>query len=518
VTDDGWFGSESDGDVGMALIGLIVVLLVGGLLAWLAERWSSDAPRRVAVAVLVLDLAWLILLWMEAPAGAGLWAESVWFEQVRLAWIPQWGISFHLAMDGLGLLMSLLTVFLGLMAVAGSRTEIRARTGFYYFNLLWVLAGVLGVFTALDLFLFFVFWEVMLVPMVFLIALWGHRGRTGAAIKFFIYTQGSGLLLLVAILSLVFLHHAASGRLTFDYLALREPVLASSSAAWMMLGFFIAFAVKLPAVPFHPWLPDAHTQAPTGGSVILAGVLLKTGAYGLIRFVVPLFPQASAAFAPVAMTLGVVGILYGAVLAFVQSDLKRLVAYSSVSHMGFVLLGVFSFDALALQGAVMQMIAHGIATGALFMVAGSLQERLHTREMGRMGGLWDRLPRTGAIALLFAIASLGLPGFGNFVGEFLVLLGTYRVSPAFAGVAVLGPVAAVLYALALVQRTFHGTVHAGVQAADYSARETAVMGVMAGLILLLGLYPQPVLEMLAPALQALAGSPAVHAALAGGLP
>jgi NADH-quinone oxidoreductase subunit M len=502
----------------MALIGLILVLLAGGVLAWVAERWGSGAPRRVAVAALAVDLAWLILLWAHAPGGMGTGPESVWFEQIRLVWIPRWGISFHLAMDGLGLLMSLLTVFLGLMAVSASWTEITTRSGFFHFNVLWILAGVLGVFTALDLFLFFVFWEVMLVPMVFLIALWGHEGRTRAAIKFFIYTQGSGLLLLVGILALVLLHQAATGRLTFDYFALREAALAPQAALWVMLGFFVAFAVKLPAVPFHPWLPDAHTEASTGGSVILAGVLLKTGAYGMIRFVVPLFPQAAADFAPVAMTLGVLGILYGAVLAFAQTDLKRLIAYSSVSHMGFVLLGVFALNARALQGAVMQMIAHGITTGALFMLAGSLQERLHTREMGRMGGLWGKVPRIGAIGLLFAIASLGLPGFGNFVGEFLVLMGTYAANPAFAVVAVLGPVVAVLYALALVQKTFHGPPGTDVEPPDYTARETAVMGIMIGLIVCLGLYPQPVFDMAGPALHMLSASSAIHSTLAARLP
>jgi NADH-quinone oxidoreductase subunit M len=482
----------------MALIGLIGVLLVGGVLAWVAERRGPDGPRRVAAGVLAVDLLWLLLLWSQAQGGAGIGPETVWFDRVRLQWIPQWGISFHLAMDGLGLLMSVLSVFLGLVAVAASWTEVTARTGFFYFNLLWTLAGVLGVFTAFDLFLFFVFWEVMLVPMYFLIALWGHAGRTPAAIKFFIFTQGSGLLMLIAILALVLLHHADTGSFTFDYFALRGTAHAPRVAFWLMLGFFIAFAVKLPAVPFHPWLPDAHTEAPTGGSVILAGVLLKTGAYGMIRFVVPLFPEAAATFAPVAMTLGVLGILYGAVLAFAQTDLKRLVAYSSISHMGFVLLGIFAASSRALQGAVMQMIAHGVTTGALFMLAGSLQERLHTREMGRMGGLWDEAPRIGATGLMLAIASLGLPGLANFVGEFLVILGVYAAHPAFACAAVLGVVTAVLYALALVQRTFHGEPRAGLTVPDYTRRETLLMAAIIALILWLGLYPQPVLDLAAP--------------------
>ncbi len=501
----------------MVLVSLIVVLLVGGLLAWVAERFGSVAPRWVAVVAFAVDLVWLIGLWVEAPGRLGLGPEAAWFAQVRLEWIPQWGVSFHLAMDGLSLLMSLLTLFLGLMAVFASWTEITKRTGFFHFNLLWILAGVLGVFMAFDLFLFFVFWEVMLVPMVLLIAIWGHSGRTPAAIKFFIFTQGSGLLMLIGILVLVLFHHAHTGQLTFDYFALRNATLAPEVAFWVMLGFFTAFAVKLPVVPFHPWLPDAHTEAPTGGSVILAGVLLKTGAYGLIRFVVALFPQSAAEFAPVAMTLGILGIVYGAVLAFAQSDLKRLIAYSSVSHMGFILVGVFAMNTWALQGAVMQMIAHGITTGALFMLAGSLQERLHTREMGRMGGLWNEMPRIGAIGFVFAIASLGLPGFGTFVAEFLVLMGTYVVSPTLAVVAVLGPVAAVLYALALLQKTFHGPSHGGIEVSDYTVQETVMMTVMIGIIVGLGLYPQPVFELAAPALRMLTESSVAHSALIGSL-
>jgi NADH-quinone oxidoreductase subunit M len=289
-------------------------------------------------------------------------------------------------MDGLSLLLVLLTVLLGLMAVVASWSEIRERVGFFHFNLLWVLAGIVGVFLALDLFLFYVFWEMMLVPMYFLIGIWGHESRIYAAIKFFIFTQASSLLMLLAIVTLFFLHHQQFGVYTFDYIALLGTPLGPGMAMWLMLGFFVAFAVKLPVVPFHTWLPDAHTEAPTAGSVILAGLLLKTGAYGLLRFVVPLFPEAARAFAPAAMVLGVIGILYGAVLAFAQTDLKRLVAYTSISHLGFVVLGIFAWNEWALQGAVMQMICHGLSTGALFILVGALQERLQTRDMGRMGG------------------------------------------------------------------------------------------------------------------------------------
>jgi NADH-quinone oxidoreductase subunit M len=306
--------------------------------------------------------------------------------------------------------------------------------------------------------------------------------------------------MLIAIVAFAFVHYRSSGFWSFDYFDLLGATMAPSVAFWIMLGFFIAFAVKLPAVPFHAWLPDAHTEAPTAGSVILAGVLLKTGAYGLLRFVVPLFPDAALQFTPVAMALGVAGVLYGALLAFAQTDLKRLVAYTSVSHLGFVLLGVFAWNTLALSGAVMQMLAHGVSTGALFIIVGALQERTRTRDMRRMGGLWDTMPRLAALAMFFGIASLGLPGMGNFVGEFLVLLGSYRVSVTVTAMASVVLVTAMVYALALIQKTFHGdNVHRW-RLPDASVRETAALGAMVAASVWLGLYPQPVLDKVIPAM------------------
>jgi NADH-quinone oxidoreductase subunit M len=333
----------------------------------------------------------------------------------------------------------------------------------------------------------------MLVPMYFLIAIWGHEKRLYASIKFFIFAEGSGLLMLVAILALVFVHYRSTGVLTFNYFELLNTAMSPSTELWIMLGFFIAFAVKAPIVPFHTWLPDAHTEAPTAGSVILAGVLLKTGAYGLLRFVVPLFPDAALQFAPVAMALGATGVVYGAFLAFAQTDFKRLVAYTSVSHLGFVVLGIFAWNPWSLGGAVMQMIAHGISTGALFVIAGILQERTHTRDMRRFEGLWSVMPRLAAMGLFFAIATLGLPGMGNFVGEFLILMGLYRVSSILASVAAVAFVASVVYALALVQKTFHGENTHSWQLRDFSGREMATLCSMAAITLWLGLYPQPVL-------------------------
>jgi len=343
----------------------------------------------------------------------------------------------------------------------------------------------------------------MLVPMYLLIAIWGHEGKAYASMKFFIFTQLSGLLMLVAILVLVKLHHSATGIVSFSYFDLLGTAMSQQMAMWLMLGFFIAFVVKLPGFPFHTWLPDAHTQAPTAGSVILAGILLKTGAYGLIRFTVPLFPEAALSFAPVAMWLGVAGILYGAVLAFAQSDFKRLVAYSSVSHMGFVLLGVFAWNTLALQGAVMQMVAHGFSTAALFMIAGALQQRLHTRDMDAMGGLWHNMPRMGAMALFFVLASLGLPGLGNFVAEFLVLVGLFKDYPWTTVVAALGLITAAVYSLILMQKSFFGIPDESRQLDDFGTLEMTAMAVMVIALVWLGLYPQPVFDLVQPVLDSL---------------
>jgi len=489
----------------MILACLIILLLVAGVLAWALERRGPQWPRWISLAALSIDFVLGLSLWGARGDQFQIAQGGAWIAELSAQWIPRFGISLHLAMDGLSLLLVLLTLFLGLISVAASWTEITKRVGFFHFNLLWVLAGVLGVFVAMDLFLFFVFWEVMLVPMYFLISVWGHENRVYAAVKFFLFTQAGSLLMLIAILGLVFIHYQNSGMLTFDYTSLLGTAMDPAVAMWLMLGFFAAFAVKLPVVPFHTWLPDAHTEAPTAGSVILAGLLLKTGAYGLLRFTVPLFPEAAQTFAPVAMGLGVIGILYGGVLAFAQTDLKRLVAYSSVSHLGFVLLGIFAWNALALEGAVMQMLAHGVTTGALFILVGALQERLHTRDMRRMGGLWATLPRFGAIGLFFAIASLGLPGLGNFVGEFLVLLGTYQVSIPMTVLASLGLVVATIYSLALVQQTFHGQAREQWSVQDLSLRSLALLGAMIVVQVWLGLYPQPVLETAGQALHNLYG-------------
>ncbi len=484
----------------MILLDFLLVLMVGGTLAWAASRWNVTAGRCISLAAVSLDFALSIWLWATHGSTFDVLARSGWIEELDWTWIPQFGIHFHLAMDGLSLLMVVLTFFLGIVSVLISWTEITEAAGFFHFNLLWILAGVTAVFVAMDLFLFYFAWELMLIPMYFLIALWGHENRRYAALKFFLFTQISGLLMLVAILALYFAHHAATGVFSFQYRDLLEAAVPGGRSIPVMLGFFIAFAVKLPAFPFHPWLPDAHTEAPTAGSVILAGLMLKTGAYGLIRFVVPLFPYAVRAFAPIAVTLAVIGILYGAILAFAQTDLKRLVAYTSVSHLGFVLLAVFSWNPLALQGAVVTMICHGISTGGLFVLAGILQQRIHTREMARMGGLFATIPRLSGAAMVFALASLGLPGLGDFVGEFLVLLGSWRVYPIASAFAAMGVLTATFYALRLIQRAFQGPNTNDWHLHDLSLREAVVAGSMILALFWLGLYPRPVIDTFRPAL------------------
>jgi NADH-quinone oxidoreductase subunit M len=480
----------------MILVSVVGILLIGGVLAGLAGRWSERLARWISLVAIGIDLVLAGIVWVGKASSA----TGRWLDEVDWGWVPGLGIHFHLAVDGLSLLMLALTLFLGIVAVLASWTEIQEKVGFFHFNLMWVLAGIAGVFLAIDLFLFYFAWELMLLPMYFLIMIWGHERRVYAGAKFFLFTQCSGLLMLIAILALYFIHHKTTGVYTFEYSELLTTQLSHRAEFWIMLGFFVAFAVKLPVVPLHTWLPDAHTQAPTAGSVILAGLLLKTGAYGLIRFVVPLFPGAVSDFTPLALALAAVGIVYGAVMAYSQTDLKRLVAYTSVSHLGFVLLGIFSRNPLGLQGAVMTMISHGLSTGALFVLAGSLQERLHTRDLDQMGGLWAAMPRLSGAALFFSLGSLGLPGLGDFVGEFLVLLGSYRVSITITVVASIGVLASSFYALRMVQRAFQGPNTHAWQVPDLNPREALMMAVMIVGLLGLGLYPQPVLNASAQAL------------------
>jgi NADH-quinone oxidoreductase subunit M len=490
---------RAGGDILLALF--VFVPLVLGLAGWVFGRRQAGSARWLALAANLFNLCLAAVLWFGAAGAARLpgvaapGGGSPWLVELHWPWIPGLGISFSLGLDGLSLTLLGLTALLGAMAVLSSWTGITERVAFFHLNISLVLAGINGVFLATDLFLFVFFWELMLVPMYFLIDIWGHENRHKAAVKFFLFTQVGGLLMLVAIIALAVLHALATGTWTFALQDLMGTAVSPVVGMLLMLGFFAAFAVKLPAFPLHTWLPDAHTEAPTAGSVILAGLLLKTGGYGLIRFAVPLFPAASRAFAPVAIGLAAAGIVYGGIMAFSQKDMKRMVAYTSVSHLGFVLLGVYAFTPQALSGAVLQMVSHGISTGALFFLVGSLQDRIHTRDLERMGGLWAQVPRMGAAALVLSMALVGLPGLVNFVSEFLVLVGTWPVSPVATVVAGFGLVIATVYALRLFQTAFHGAPHETWSLADLGARETGTLFLAIALLVLFGLYPMPILSM-----------------------
>ena len=487
----------------MILPWIVLFLIIVGLLAWLSARLGSNWPRWISLAGLVVHLVFLLTLWLRGNNLIVISGQGPWIARYNQAWIPQFGISISLGLDGLSLLLLVLTDVLGIMAVVCSWKAIENNLGFFHFNLMWILASISGVFLALDLFLFYFFWELMLVPLYFLIGIWGHENRVYATLKFFIFTQASGLLMLLGILGLYFIHGSNTGAYTFDYFQLLGTSMPSGTAVWLMLGLFMAFAVKLPVIPLHTWLPDAHTQAPTAGSVYLAGLVLKVGAYGMLRFLVPLFPQAAHQLAPFAMALGILGILYGAVVAYGQTDLKRMVAYTSVSHMGFVIIGIFAWNTLSLQGALIVMLAHGISTGALFILVGDLDERIHSRNIQKMGGLWETVPVLSGTALFFAVASLGLPGLANFVGEFLVLLGAYQVNITVAVLATLGFIVSTVYALWLIQRAFHGPNTHAWKLPDLSGREIAVYAILIAIVFWIGLFPQTIINTAQPALDAL---------------
>ncbi len=487
----------------MVLTWLILSLLVGGLLAWFSGLWSDRWPRWISLVVLSLHLVSLIAIWVGYTPQLDRPELGPWMWAVDWPWIPSMGIHYSLAMDGLSLLLCLLANFLGFVGVLASWKTVQSRVGFFHFNLLWVLTAVIGLFLAMDMILFYLCWELMLIPLYLLIGIWGHENRAYATVKFFIYTQASSLPMLLAILALYHLHGQATGDYTFSYRELLRTPLSYTTGYWLMLGFFAAFAVKLPVVPLHTWLPDAHTEAPTAGSVDLAGLVLKVGAYGFLRMLVPLFPRQAMDFAPLAMGLGVAGILYAALVALRQTDLKRLIAYTSVSHMGFVILGIFAWNQLALLGAMMIMIAHGISTAALFVLVGDLDDRMHTRDIRRMGGLAATIPKMSAAWVFFGLASMGLPLLANFVGELLVFLGVFPVHPTLAVLAALGVILSAVYSLYVIQVVFFGPNTRGWRLADMSPREAVLMTSMIGVNLWLGIYPDPALRAMDPAVQAL---------------
>jgi NADH-quinone oxidoreductase subunit M len=470
----------------------IFLPLAGAVLIGLIPNRSEDLLRWAALAVtLATFVVSLGVLANFDPDVAGFQLRT------RAEWIPDWGISYKTGIDGVSLWMVLLTTFLMPVSVLASWSISRRVKTFFVF-LLALETGMLGVFCSLDLFLFYLFWETVLVPMYFLIGIWGYEKRIYAAMKFFLFTLTGSLLMLVAIL---FLYFAASADPTFDYESLLGTPLSIGTQRLLFLGFFASFAVKVPLVPLHTWLPDAHTEAPTAGSVLLAGVLLKMGAYGLIRFAIPLFPDASRELVPLIMTLAIVGILYGALVAAMQRDLKRLIAYSSVAHLGFVVLGLFVGSIQGMSGGILQMVNHGLSTGALFLLVGILYERRHTRAIADFGGLAKSVPVFSGIFLLVALSSLGLPGLNGFVGEFLILLGTFFEYRWWAVPAAAGIILAAVYLLWAYQRVFHGEPdrEENRTMGDLRPRESIMLAPVVALIVFIGVYPKPFLERIEPA-------------------
>ena len=485
------------------LTALIALPLVGALsLALVSGRGEGHQGRVRATALAWAGLEFLLtlVLWSQFDPGSG---DFQFVE--RHAWIPAFGIDYLLGVDGISLFLVVLTGLLTPVALLSSWVSVHGRVRAFSMCILALESAMVGVFASVDLFLFYVFWDAMLVPMYFLIGVWGYERRVYAAVKFMLYTMAGSVLMLVAILSLAYAHDVMTGSYSFDLVALSSLPLSGRFQFWGFLAFAIAFAIKVPLFPFHTWLPDAHVEAPTAGSIILAGVLLKMGTYGLVRFAFPLFPEAALFFAPYLAGLAVVGIIYGALVAMVQPDLKKLVAYSSVSHLGFVVLGIAAMNLQGVEGAVYQMLSHGVSTGALFLIVGMLSDRRHTRLISEFGGLKGVTPKLTAAFLVVTLSSIGLPGLNGFVGEFLILLGAFRWHAGLAAVAALGVVLSAVYMLWMFQRVNYGEVtrQDNAHLPDLSPREWWALGPLLAMIVVMGVAPNLFLRPMEPSVDRL---------------
>lgn len=486
---------------------LLLIPLLGAAAIWIhgamratppgdeVASGAASAPRGLALLTFAAEfIVSLGLWWSFDPANVDWQSVADW------AWIPSWGIRFTLGVDGIAVMMILLTTLIMLLAVGGSWTSIRARAHSYYALLLVLTTGMLGVFMALDLFLFYVMWEVMLVPMYFIIGIWGGDRRIYASLKFFLYTMIGSLLMLVAILYVgLASRNPATGIASFNYdYVIANAAITPLAAKWLFGAFFLAFAVKVPMFPFHTWLPDAHVEAPTAGSVVLASIMLKLGTFGFLRLAVPLFPTAamSPAIRSAILWLAVIGIVYGALVSLVQPDFKKLVAYSSVSHLGFVMLGIFALTVQSVQGALMVMINHGISTGALFFLIGMIYERRHTRLIESYGGIARVVPMFAALLTIVTFSSIGVPGTNGFVGEFLVLIGAFRTEPILAVIASTAVIISAAYLLWAIQRILFNPLDnpENEHIPDLNRRELAVMIPLIACIVWMGVYPAPVLR------------------------
>ncbi len=479
----------------LPIIGAVLVMLVPN------RNGSNNAlVRNLTLAVSLAAFAVMLLLWAGFDAAAG--APAFQFVE-RQAWIPAFGIEYYVGIDGLSLMLLLLTGFLTPLALLSSWEGIEKHVKEFSVFMLLLEASMIGVFCALDIFLFYIFWDFVLIPMYFLIGIWGYDQRIYAAVKFILYTMAGSVLMLIAVIGLSWVHHSVTGEYSFDVLKLYELTIPAGTQYWFFLAFALAFVIKVPLFPFHTWLPDAHVQAPTAGSVILAGVMLKMGGYGLIRFAFPLFPEAALYFAPYLAALAVVAIVYGALVAMVQPDMKKLVAYSSVSHMGFVVLGIAAMNLQGVQGASYQMLAHGVSTGGLFCIVGMLSDRRHTRLISEFGGLKSVMPRLTAVMLILTLSSIGLPGMNGFIGEFLIMLGGFKWEPRFVVIAALGVILSAVYMLWMFQRVFYGPItnDHNRHLSDLSFREWAIVGPLAAASIAMGVVPNVFLKPMEPAVQ-----------------
>jgi NADH-quinone oxidoreductase subunit M len=476
------------------LTAIIFLPLLGALLIMMMSDERAVWNSAFVFSLVPLALSFYMLWQFQAGEAGYQFVE-------QYPWIPSLGISYHLGVDGISLFLVVLTTLLitiSLFYSAGGDIEERARE--FCFFVLALETGLLGALLAVDLFLFYVFWEVMLIPMYFLIGIWGHGERIYAALKFVVFTMVGSLLMLVAILYLVFSARQHLEHITFDLPMLYQVPLSTTEARWLFAAFALAFAIKVPMWPVHTWLPDAHTNAPTAGSVILAGIMLKMGTYGFLRFAIPLFPEVAVEAIPLFMALAVIGIIYGALVAMMQPDLKRLVAYSSVSHLGFVMLGIFAFNIQGIDGAVYQMLNHGISTGGLFLLVGMIYLRRHTREISEFGGLWKQMPIYAGTFMVVMLSSIGLPGLNGFVGEFLIMLGTFQRLKLAAVFAVTGVILGALYMLWTYERVQFGPISKAVNEtiADLNGREIASMVPLVALMLFMGIFPRPLINRIEP--------------------
>jgi NADH-quinone oxidoreductase subunit M len=488
------------------LLTILIFLPLAGCLLLLPLWGRASVARPVAFGVAAVELAltgWLYASWRGLAGVPTRLPGYLLLEDAP--WIPSFGIRYALGLDGISLLMVMLTSFTFCVALAVSWNAIKERAVLFLTLMLVMETGIMGVFLSLDLALFYLFWEIMLIPMFFLIGVWGHGRKIYSTIKFFLFTMFGSLLMLLAIIALHLLHAGQSGVATFSLHDLLKTQLPYDTQLWLFAAFFLAFAIKFPLFPLHTWLPDAHTDAPTAGSVVLAGLLLKTGSYGLIRFGYPLFPLAAQALTPLIYTLALLGIFYASLVAFAQEDMKRLIAYSSIGHMGYVAIGIAAWQPVALSGSVLQMASHGVTTGALFCLIGMLDERAHTRYIAAFGGLWGKIPLWSFFFLLFSLASLGLPGLNSFVGEFLILAGTIKQAPLVVVLSFAGIVLPLIYMVRLVQELLFQKERQPLALPDLDLREMAVLAALLLLNIWVGVHPAPLLDMIHLPVQLLTG-------------